>query len=456
MTGYDRLDIARRFHDPDRPWGEVIGLAREYDLSRTTIYDIAGRVSVLFEPRLPGPVPCLKRLLPCGATLSQPATEAKTPSREEEERMRRRLVLTSTFPGGVTMRPLENILEEAPLEGRSDTTIWRIVNQAGAKAYQILTQVDYAEVSLPIVMVDVDETFFDGRPILFAVEPISLNICGFHVPSDGDRSSYTWGPLLLILQEDQHLDIYGGAGDAAKPYPGTFKTVLEQDDRFQEDTFHQLRDLQALRRKLENSAYRAFAAEYKADAQWQKKGTAEAQEKLRQAQAESPRLAELHDNFAEYSSWVADAFEIVDLRSGEIRDRETNEWLLDKTTTRMSQLDHPDVIKMSERLDNHKDRLLIYLDWLKAQLSPLRADLHTYLDYPELEKVVLRAVARRWRLQHEVESMQRRSFRPSLKRAEQELAIWIAGDAFMEQWSDKVHTLLESVQRASSAAENIN
>lgn len=456
VTGYDRLDIARRFHDPDRPWGEVVGMAREYNLSRTMIYDIAGRVSVLLEPRLPGPVPCLKRLLPCGAMLSQRVTETETPSREEEERMRRRLILTSIFPGGVTMRPLEDILEEAPLKGCSDTTIWRFVNEAGAKAYQILAQVDYASVSLPIIMVDVDETFFDGRPILFAVEPISLNICGFHVPSDGDRSSYTWGPLLLILQEDQHLDIYGGAGDAAKPYPGTFKTVLERDDRFQEDTFHQLRDLQALRRKLENSAYRAFAAECKADAEWQKENTAEAQEKLRRAQAESLRLAELHDNFAEYSSWVADAFEIVDLRSGEIRDRETNEWLLDKTTTRMSQLDHPDVIKMSERLDNHKDRLLIYLDWLKAQLSPLRADLHTYLDYPELEKVVLRAVARRWRLQHEVESMQRRSFRPSLKRAEQELAIWIAGDAFMEQWSDQVHTLLESVQRASSAAENIN
>ena len=187
VTGYDRLDIARRFHDPDRPWSEVIGMAREYDLSRTTIYDIAGRASAFFEPRLPGPVPCLKRLLPCGATLSQPATEAKTPSREEEERMRGRLILTSIFPGGVTMRPLEDILEEAPLEGRSDTTIWRIVNQAGAKAYQILTQVDYADVSLTIVMVDVDETFFDGRPILFAVEPISLNICGFHVPSDGDR-----------------------------------------------------------------------------------------------------------------------------------------------------------------------------------------------------------------------------------------------------------------------------
>jgi hypothetical protein len=164
----------------------------------------------------------------------------------------------------------------------------------------------------------------------------------------------------------------------------------------------------------------------------------------------------LHDEFAEFSSWVADAFEIVDLRSGEIRDRKINEWLLSKAIVGMSQLDHPDVVKMSERLDNHKDRLLIYLDWLEAQLSPLRADLHTYLDEPELEKVVLQAVARRWRLQHEVESMQHRAFRPSLKRAEQELAIWIKGDAFLEQWSDKVHTLLEWVQRASSAAENIN
>jgi len=456
VTVSERLDIAQRFHASDRPWGEVTGMAREYGLSRPTIYDIAERVAVLFEPRLPGPVPCLKRMLPCGATFSQTAAEIKAPSREEEERMRGRLILTSVFPGGVTMRPLEEILKEAPLEGRSAPTIWRVVNEAGAEAYQILTQVDYADVSLPLIVVDIDETFFDGRPILFVVEPISLAICGLHVPADGDRSSYTWDPLLLILQEDQHLDIYGGVGDAAKPYPGTFKAILEQDDQFQEDIFHQLRDLQALRRKLENRTYRAFAVEYKAADQWQKEDTAEARQKLHQAKAESLRRAEWHDDFAEYCSWVADAFEIVDLRSGEIRDRETNEWLLNEAIAGMSQLDHPEVVKMSERLDRHKDRLLTYLDWLEAQLSPLRAELHAYLDEPELEKVVLRAVARRWRLQHEVESMQHRAFRPSLKRAEQELVIWIEGDAFLEPWSDKVHTLLEWVQRASSASENIH
>jgi hypothetical protein len=258
---------------------------------------------------------------------------------------------------------------------------------------------------------------------LFAVEPISLAICGFHVPADGDRSSYTWGPLLLILQEDQHLNIFGGVGDAAKPYPGTFKAILEQNGRFQEDVFHPLRDLQTLRRKLENSAYRAFATEYKAADKQRKDDAPGTQEQLHQAQAESSRLAQVHDHFAEYSSWVADALQIVDLRTGEIRDRETNEWLLDEATSAMSQLEHADVVKMSERLNNHKDRLLTYLDWLDERLSPLRAELDDYLDDPELEKAVLRAVARRWRLQHEVVSMQRRAFRPSLEHAEQELAI---------------------------------
>ena len=456
ITGYDRLEIAWRFHNPDRTWGEVSEMARGHGVSRQTIYGIAGRVEVLFEPRLPGPVPCLKWLLPCGGISSEATTAGGTLTREEKERIRGRLTLTSVFPGGVTMRPLEDILEAAPVKGCSDTTIWRRVSEAGARAYQILTQVDYQGVSLPLILADVDETFFDGRPNLFIVEPISLAICGFHVPADGDRSALTWSPLLLILQEDQHLDIYGGVGDAAKPYPGAFKAVLEQDGRFQEDVFHPLRDLQALRRKLENNTYRAFAAEYETADQWRKNGTAETQEQLQQARAESVLLAQLHDDFAEYSTWVADAFQIVDLRSGEIRNRQINEWLLNEATTKMGQLNHTDVIKMSERLNNHKDRLLVYLDWLDERLSPLRAELHDYLDDPELERVVLQAVARRWRLQHEVESMQRRAFRPALKRAEQELAIWIAGDAFLEQWSEQVRMFLELVQRASSAAENIN
>ncbi len=78
------------------------------------------------------------------------------------------------------------------------------------------------------------------------------------------------------------------------------------------------------------------------------------------------------------------------------------------------------------------------------------------MDDPALEKVVLRSVARHWRLQHEVQSNQRSAFRPALAQAEQEMLLWIEADPCLEQWTKQLHTLLDGVQRTSSAAENIN
>jgi hypothetical protein len=456
VTLFDRLEIARRYWDPERSWGEVIRLTEEYDLSRRSIYDIKDRIALFFRPHLPGPVAGLKQLSSGVAAAVLPAGEGEVWSGEAVMRLTGRLILTAVFPGGATMRPLEDILAEVPQVGCSDSTIWRKVNQAGAKASQILQQVDFGEVAVPKVLVAIDETFFDGRPIFFVVEPISLAICGFHVPADGNRAAITWAPFLLVLKEDQHLHLEGGVADGATAYPGTFESLLERDDQLQEDIFHTERDLHALRRKLENSAYRAFKAEYQAADQYQRQGIAEAQTKLAQAQAESLRLATCHDAFAEYCTWVVDAFEIVDLNSGEIRDHQLNEWLLDAAIAAMADLDHPEVVKMSEHLHNHKPRLLTYLNWLDEQLPSLQADLHAYLNDPDLEKAVLRTVARHWRLEHEVQSHQHRGFRPALARAKQEMALWIESDPFLVQWAAQLHTLLESTLRASSAVENIN
>ncbi|MFQ5856574.1 MAG: hypothetical protein ACE5LU_13125, partial [Anaerolineae bacterium] len=66
------------------------------------------------------------------------------------------------------------------------------------------------------------------------------------------------------------------------------------------------------------------------------------------------RQAELHDTFEAYAGWVADAFQMVDLRSGEVRDREINTWLMNAAIDEMAQLDHPDVVEMSERLERHQ------------------------------------------------------------------------------------------------------
>lgn len=456
VTLADRLEIAGRFWDPERPRGTPVNLAEEYDLSRMSIYNIANRIAPFLQARRPGPVAGLKQVLATTEPVVRPRAEGQFGSEEEMERLRTRLILTGLFPGGITMRPLEDILAEVPGVGRSDSTIWRIANEEGAKASQILQQLDFSNLAVPRILVDIDETFFDGRPILFVVEPISLSICGFHVPADGNRAAITWEPLLLVLQQDQHLDFEGGVADGASAYPGTFKSLLDRDDRLQEDVFHLKRDMRTLERKLENSAYRAIAAEEKAIALDHKESTAETKAKVAQAQAEMQRLVESYDAFVEYRSWVSDALEVVDLSSGEIRDRQTNQWLLETAIAAMAQVNHSDVVKMSDSLDKRKPRLLTYLTWTDQQLPPLKTELHRYLNDPHLEKVVLRSVARHWRLEHEVNSNQRRSFRPALAQAKKEMDLWVNGDPFLEQWASQLHTMLEMVQRASSAVENIN
>ncbi len=351
VTPYDRVEIACRYLAPNRPWGEVTKMAQEYTLSRVTIYAIILRVLLCLQPDLPGP----------GIGLTAAKEVVHFLSAAEAEQLRGRIILTGIFPGGGTMRSLEDMVDEVPGITASATTIWRLVNQKGAEANTILQKIDFEGVILSVIFVAIDETFFDGRPILLVVEPISLAICGFHVPADGDRSSLTWGPFLLVLQEDQNLNFSGAMGDGATPYPATIEDILEQKERFQEDIFHIKRDLKALARKLENKAYRAFAKEEEEIKKRQKEETPEHKAAMEQAKTNSWSLAENYDDFVEYSSWACDAFEVVDLSSGEIREYEINAWLLETTAEAMLESKEADVVKMGRRLRKHKPKLLTYL-----------------------------------------------------------------------------------------------
>ena len=215
----------------------------------------------------------LKKALSDAVKETSPTEKGQIWTKEAAERLRGRLILTGLFPGGMPMRPLEDMLGEIPGAGCSDSTIWRQATREGGKADEILRGIDFSQVSETGVIPAIDETFFDDFPVLFAVEPRSLAICDFHIPDDKSRTADTWAAFLLLLKEDRGLNIIGGMGDAATAYPPAFKILLEEENRFREDHFHTLRDVQALVRKLENSAYRAFKAEYKAAAQDKKKGT---------------------------------------------------------------------------------------------------------------------------------------------------------------------------------------
>ena len=455
VTLSDRLEIGRRFWDEGRQWGEVSRLAEEYSLSRVTIYTIAERLVPFFQPRLPGPVAGLKELLSSVDPATITTGQEPVWTEKEIKQLRGRLILTGLFPGGMPMRSLEELLAQIPGFGISDSTIWRQLKQAGIKADQTLRGVDFSPVSANGVIVVIDETFFDDRPIFFAIEARSLALCDFYIPPDGKRTAEAWATFLLLLKEDRGLKIIGAMGDGAKAYPAAIKELLGKEGIFRGDHFHLLNDLYKLRRKLENKAYRAFKAEYKAQAQYKKKGTDKTEQKLVEAQAKSLHLAQVHDQFAEYVTWVVEALQFVDLTSGEIRDRQTNEWLLDEAIAAMAQVDHKEVIKISQHLHNHKAAYLAYLDDLKPWPT-LQNNLTHYLQDPALAQTVARAIARYWRLQHEVESNNKHHFRPARQYAQQERHLWIANDPFMEQWAKQLYSLLDGVLRTSSAVENIN
>lgn len=59
--------------------------------------------------------------------------------------------------------------------------------------------------------------------------------------------------------------------------------------------------------------------------------------------AKEERCYDQHAAFAEWLSHWVDALELVDWRSGEIRDLAINQWLLEETLAAMSHIDQPRV-----------------------------------------------------------------------------------------------------------------
>ena len=295
------------------------------------------------------------------------------------EQLLARIILTSVFPGGMTMRPIEELVAEIPGLSCSDTTIWRFINQAGQNAHKILTNIDFANVPYQLLLT-IDETFFNGSPIFFVVEPISLAICAFYVPSDNDRSSLTWAPLMLNLKQDQNLNFIGGVGDGAKSYPKTFKEILKRDDALQGDISHVFRSLNKLQHKLENEAYRAIEAEDNAKKQLKKDESEKNQQKLSETQAACKQALKNYEIVAECCGWIVDSLELVDLLRYEIRDREINEWLFDAALDCLEKLPHEVVLKKVRSLREYKVRLFTYFNWLDTNLPSLSKELIDYLN----------------------------------------------------------------------------
>jgi hypothetical protein len=422
----------------ERPWGIVTWMAEVFAVSRPGLYALTQRVK--------------ERLLaeqPPVALLGSGAEPTRTTIELSPNRLAR-TILTAACPGKMAIRPTQRLLAEAFDQSRSVGWISELLREAGGRAGQVLGQIDTT--ALKNVIVARDETFFQGQPLLLIIDPVSTTI--LLAQACPDRQADTWGAALLLAQE-QGATIRGVVEDMARMYPKS-QQEAELELAVQKDSWHIQRDGSQVRRDLERAAFRAthqvLTLEKELLKQWDDQLFAE---KYIPAVAKEERLYDQHDQFAHWLAHLHDALELVDWRSGEIRDRATNDWLLSETLTAMAKIDHPRVKKWVKTLRRHQSQLLTCLDWLAGSLQPCQDQLAQLLPQPARQQLFSRTVARSWRLEQALINGHTH-FRSQAQEAKAALQSLLADYPELQPLADRLLTLLDAACRTSSLIENIN
>jgi hypothetical protein len=420
-----------------RPWGIVSWMAGVFLLSRPSLYALTQRT----QARLLGP--------DVEAVAALPASGGTRPLVVSPERLSR-TVLTAAFPGKIALRPLQQVLAEAFDESRSVGWLSELMTEAGQRAGVVLAGIDTSP--LGTVMAARDETFFHGQPLLLVIDPVSTVILQATVAPD--RQAETWGVVLLMVQ-DQGASLGGLVEDMAKMYPQSVKEAELALD-VQKDVWHVERDGAQVQRDLERAALRAtrqvMALEKTLLKAWDDEVFAQ---KYIPAVAQEETLYDQHAAFTIWLAHLCDALEVVDIQSGEIRDKETNAWLLEETLTALEQIEHDRVAKWVATLRRNQKKLLTYLDWLAAALAPYEHELAQSLTTSQAATQFMRQVARVWRLRQALISGHTHLCAATQK-AEQDLETASGGCPTLAYLAQRLTEILDAACRASSLIENVN
>ena len=441
----DRLFIGAVVNLPAarRPWGCLTWLAQMFATSRTTIYAIGERARTSLTARRAGrPARAPTAATPAAAVSQAPAITV-TPNRLA------RTVLTLLMPGGVSGRTVDDCLHVAFDRGRSTGSISELLHRAGQRAGEVLEQVNHAP--LGAVVLARDELFTGKDPNLLLVEPRSLVITGLYATTD--RDAETWACALLLTQ-DRQVQIQGLAEDGCLPYAASCR-LAQLDAAIQKDVWHPLADAGQVITDVEREALREMTAAEKLEKRLRRRWTEAEFEQWVTVTQRAERLLEQSPQLRFWHECLWDAVEVVDLRSGEIRDRAINQWLLEETLAGLRQLAHPRIQKLVERLDAQAPELLTFLDGLAQPLAAWRARLAQHVPDQKWADFFQARVARLWRLEHALRNGHPH-FQAATVTARQWVAELVAEDPQAHRLAEALVTLLERTVRTSCAAETIN
>lgn len=441
-----RALIGTLLNQPVRPWGLVTELAETLATSRETLYTIAARIreGVLVRPN---------GRRPAAAAPSEPAISSAYPTITVTPNRVKRTVLTNLLPGGMTIRPQIESLQTALDTHRCEGWISELIVEAGQRAGRKLDEISLS--ALGQVVTARDELYFDGLAFLLNVEPRHFVIVSGYVEEGCDAQ--TWGVALQLDHHTRGLQIIGLAEDGATMYPASVREA-ELSLQIQKDVWH----IEATARQavvdMERLALKALERADHLLRQINQAGVAEDAARLTewlQADDEAERLVNLSAQVRCWRGHLCDALELVDWRSGEIRDRAINEWLLNEVIRELHQLDHPRVRKLVTYLKGQQAEMLTFLDWLEISLAPWQCQLTHHLPDETQRKFLQACAARAWRLNRAVANGHT-SFRAQAEFATALLTELVADDPLAFKLAQALLNILEGVVRTSCAAEAVN
>ena len=435
----DRMFISAVVNLPpeQRPWGSITWISDVFATSRPTVYAIGERGRVGMQAKTAGQTPAESQV-------DYSPMVSVTPNRIK------RSILSLILPGGVSGRSIGDCLEAALDVSRSNATVSQLLHEAGRRAGEILETVDHSPMGE--VVLARDEIFTGRDPSLLLVEPRTLVITGLYATED--RGAETWACALLLTQ-DRKVQITGLAEDGCTSYAASCR-LAELDAAIQRDTWHPQYDVSRVVGDLRREARKSEKAAAKLEKQLTTKNWTDAVfEEWVSLVEHSQEIRCQIEQLRFWQDCLRDACEVVDLRSGEIRDLEINRWLLDETLHGLGQLTHPRIQKLTKKLAAQAPDLLTFLAGLPQPLQDWQA--RTAQQFPDHPWAFFfqSTIARLWRLEHTFLNGQH-EFQEALNQIRQQVIELIADDPIAHTLAQDLLNILERVVRTSSAAEAIN
>jgi hypothetical protein len=346
ITSHERAQIAIEVLSPQRLWGRVMELAKDYGVTRRTIYEISAAG---------------KRALIEGLKPGQHGPRAKEHSIEVN---RDRLVRsTVTLTGaGVSQRDVRGCLEEI-----LDSTVslgW--VNGELAKVETKAAQVNAAMKAQVEETLSGDELYANGEANLLLVGNDSLFI--YELSQQADCDGEAWGCVLLDVPEG--VQFASDAGTALAAGVQAAEITVHQLD-----WDHLLRPMWGQATRLEKQSFAALEAIETRAAQFERAHTTKRLEKHLAKWEELNQDAEApltrHDDFLDIARAVDDQFALIDLETGQPRDPVAGAAKLRALGARLTAWEGRIYQKLSRNLRDWAGGLFSYQSVLTEALSPL-------------------------------------------------------------------------------------